>query len=82
MPAELDLTPPTKFEGDAKIILVETPSKDKIIYRDEANRVIAQIPLSRMDAEDLGFEGEWRAANRVGKRYYWRIILIAKEDNG
>lgn len=79
---EMDLSLPTKYKGDAGIILINTPSKDKIQYRDEANRIIAQIPLSRMDAEDLGFEEEWKQANKQGKRYYWRICLIQPEDNG
>ena len=82
IPEQKDLTLPTKFKGDASIILVNTPQKDKIQYRDEAGRIVAQIPLSRMDAEDLGFEEEWKQANKQGKRYYWSIVLIIPEEDG
>jgi hypothetical protein len=35
-----------------------------------------------MDAEDLGFEEEWKQANKQGKRYYWSIVLIIPEEDG
>lgn len=73
---------PTKYEGSARIILLETPQKDKVLYRDEVDRIVAQIPLSRDDAADLGFEQQWKAANKAGKRFCWRIVLLQSEDNG